>query len=241
MPKAPIPDLFDGLPVVTSARMRELDEAATKRFGIPALTLMENAGAAVAQETAAFLERAGKSVKGAKVVVCCGRGANGGDGLVAARHLKELGADVGVFICPPKKEPGGAGRYPEMTRINLERAKAAGVAAAEAGPESGLSSALASCDVALDALLGTGSSGKPAGAIHHMIQELTRSKKPVIAVDIPSGLHPDTGYHSGVFVTAAETCTLGLPKRGLVTPHAAKSVGTLKVLPIGYPEELLKP
>lgn len=242
MPKAPLPDLFEGLPVVTSARMRELDELATKRFGVPALTLMEHAGQACAQATAEFLEAQGKEIKGAKLVVCCGRGANGGDGLVAARHLKLAGADVKVFICPPKKEgPAGGGEYPELTRLNLKKAQEAGVVVTQAGPDAALAEALASADAALDALLGTGSSGKPAGAIHHMIQELTRSKKPVLAIDIPSGIHPDTGYHSGVFVTATETFTLGLPKRGLVTPHAQRSVGKLRVLPIGYPEGLLKP
>ncbi len=242
MSKAPIPDLFEGLPVVTSARMRELDELATRRFGVPALTLMENAGEAVAAAAVEFLKGQGKPVSQAKIVVCCGRGANGGDGLVAARHLKLDGADVSVFICPPRKEgPAGGGEYPELVRVNLKKAEEAGVAVKPAGPESGVEAALAPADVALDALLGTGSSGKPAGAIHHMIQALTRSKKPILAVDIPSGIHPDTGYHSGVFVTAAETLALGLPKRGLVTPHAARSVGKLKVLSIGYPAGLLKP
>jgi NAD(P)H-hydrate epimerase len=123
----------------------------------------------------------------------------------------------------------------------LEKAKAAGVKAVSAGPEAGLAQALACAHVVLDALLGTGSSGKPAGAIHHMIQEINRSKKPVLAVDIPSGVHPDTGYHSGVFITAAQTLTLGLPKRGLMAPHAKRNVGELKVLDIGYPPALLKP
>ena len=82
--------------------------------------------------------------------------------------------------------------------------------------------------------------GKPAGAIHHMIREMTASKKPVVAVDIPSGIHPDTGYHSGVFVVAELTLALGLPKRGLLTPHAKPAVGVLKVLDIGYPVALIK-
>ncbi|OGR93786.1 MAG: hypothetical protein A2V88_05180 [Elusimicrobia bacterium RBG_16_66_12] len=91
----------------------------------------------------------------------------------------------------------------------------------------------------LDALLGTGSSGKPAGAIHHMISEINKAKKPVVAVDIPTGLHPDTGYHSGAYVAADLTLTLGLPKKGLLAPHAKPCVGTLKVLDIGYPSQLV--
>jgi ADP-dependent NAD(P)H-hydrate dehydratase / NAD(P)H-hydrate epimerase len=238
MAKEPIPSEWEGLPVVDAAEMRRLDEAATRRFGIAAETLMENAGAAVASECAALLKASGKDAVGARVVVCCGRGANGGDGLVAARRLAEAGASVSVFLAPPKKD--GGGQYPPMVKSNLAKALAAGVTVKEAGEGSGLGAALAAADLALDALLGTGASGKPAGAIHHMIQELTRAKKPVVAVDIPSGIHPDTGYHSGVFVNAALTLTLGLPKRGLLAAHARKSVGALKVLDIGYPKELLR-
>jgi NAD(P)H-hydrate epimerase len=189
----------------------------------------------VAAETLAFLKERGVEPAKAKVAVCCGRGANGGDGLVAARHLKAAGVAVPVYLCPPKKDSG----YPQLVRDNLDAARKAGIEVREAGPESGLAEALASCDAVLDALLGTGSAGKPAGAVHHVIQEITRAKKPVIAVDIPSGLHPDTGHHSGVYLTADLTLTLGLPKRGLLAPHAKRFVGTLKVLDIGYPAELI--
>lgn len=237
MPKEPIPAVWEGLPVVTAAAMRNLDFDATARFGVPAADLMERAGAAVAVEALSFLKAAGTNPAKARVVICCGRGANGGDGLIAARHLKAAGAAVVAFLCPSKKDAG----YPELIAAALASARAAGVEVREAAPEAGLSHALAACDVALDALLGTGSAGKPAGAIHHMIQELTRSAKPVLAVDIPSGIHPDTGYHSGVFVNAVETLTLGLPKKGLLAAHARKHVGVLKVLDIGYPPELLRP
>ena len=241
MPKEPIPDVYESLPVVMAARMREVDRLAGERFGLTTEALMEKAGAAVAEETARFIkEKLGRETTGAGVVVCCGRGANGGDGLVAGRLLAGRGAKVSAFLCPPKKDGGASGDYPAYFKSNLERAKAAGVSAAESGAASGLAEALAQADVVLDALLGTGSAGKPAGAIHHMIQEINRSKKPVLAIDVPSGVHPDTGYHSGVFITAAVTLTLGLPKRGLVTPHAKRNVGELKILDIGYPPELLK-
>lgn len=236
--KEPIPDVWEGLPVVGAAAMRELDLAATEKHGLKALDLMENAGKAVAAESVVFLAEKGLSVKQAKIVVCCGRGANGGDGLVAARYLAEGGATVAAFLCPPKND--GAGKYPELVSVNLARAQAAGVTVTSAGPGSGLDKALAWCHLAIDALLGTGATGKPAGAIHHMIRELTVAKKPVIAVDIPSGIHPDTGYHSGVYVVADLTLTLGLAKRGLLAPHAKAAVGALKVLDIGYPLALLK-
>lgn len=235
-PKDTIPDVWEGLPVVDSARMRALDFDATARSSIPAAELMENAGRAVARETIAFLQEKGAKAAGSRVVVCCGRGANGGDGLVAARHLRAAGVGVVVFLCPAKKDAG----YPGLVRGVLDSAVKAGVEVRPAGPEAGLSAALAGCDLVLDALLGTGSSGKPAGAIHHMISEINKAKKPVVAVDLPTGLHPDTGYHSGAYVTADLTLTLGLPKKGLLAPHAKACVGTLKVLAIGYPDELIQ-
>ncbi|OGR87798.1 MAG: NAD(P)H-hydrate epimerase [Elusimicrobia bacterium RIFCSPHIGHO2_02_FULL_57_9] len=224
------------LPLASAEQMRELDRLAAQKFNLPVLQLMENAGQAVASEAAAYIKNVLKrQVGGAPIAVCCGRGANGGDGLVAARILREMGAKVHVVICPSKKETA----YPQSVSASLERAKAAGVEVSQAGPEAALGKILEQSVLILDALLGTGSSGKPAGAIHHMIQEITKSKKPVLAVDIPSGLHPDTGYHSGVYVTAAVTLTLGLPKRGLLAPHARKYVGALKVLDIGYPPALV--
>ncbi len=236
--KEPIPDVWEGLPVVGAAAMRALDAAATSKYGIKALDLMENAGKAVAAEAEALLATKALKVSQSTIVVCCGRGANGGDGLVAARLLKEGGANVSVFLCPAKADASGA--YPPLVAENLEKAKAAGVRVSTAGSGAGLAQALAGAHLAIDALLGTGANGKPAGAIHHMIQELTRAKKPVLAVDLPSGVHPDTGHHSGVFVTADVTVTFGLAKRGLLAPHAKKNVGVLKVAAIGYPEALLK-
>ena len=236
MPKGPLAEVYSGLPVVTAARMRQVDFDATARYGVAALDLMENAGRGVAAETIAFLKDRGIDATKASAVVVCGRGANGGDGLVAARHLKNQGVKVSVFLCPAKKDAA----YPELVRANREAAIKAGVEIRIAGPEAGLRETLAEADVIIEALLGTGSAGKPAGAIHHAVQEITRAKKPVIAIDLPTGIHPDTGHHSGVFVTADLTLTLGLPKRGLLAPQAAQYVGKLKVLDVGYPPELIK-
>jgi NAD(P)H-hydrate epimerase len=242
MPKELPPATYQGLPVVTAERMREVDRAATEKRGLKVIDLMENAGRAVASEVVVFLGSRGRELRGSRVAVCCGRGANGGDGLVAARLLKEGGAEVQAFICAPRKEgQGAAGRYPEPVQENLERARAAQVPVLPAEDEAALQAGLAQAEVILDGLLGTGSSGKPAGTVRKVIQAMTRSLKPVVAIDLPSGIHPDTGYHSGVFVTAALTLTLGLPKRGLVTAHARRYVGELKVLDIGFPKDLLTP
>ena len=235
--KSLVPDIYQGLPVVTAQRMAEIDREAITRHGIPALELMENAGRAVADESASLLAARGGVLAESLITVCCGRGNNGGDGLVAARYLKEKGAEVMVFLAPPKRD----GRYSPEVQENLGRAVAAGVSIHQVSEEIiELEVRIRSSALLIDALLGTGATGKPAGPVHKMIQCMVRSKKPVVAVDIPSGLHPDTGHHSGVVVEAALTLCLGLPKRGLLAAAARRYVGELKVLDIGFPKEVLR-
>lgn len=235
MPKAPIPDVFEGHRVVTAVQMIELDRRATSEFGVPSLELMERAGREVAERGLAWTAaKAGKPAGGLRFTACCGRGNNGGDGLVAARYLRKAGAEATAFLMPPKD-----GGYPAEVQENLRRALEAGVNVLQLSEDAAeLDKSLAACDAALDALLGTGSSGKPMGLTRLAVQRLMRSGKPLIAIDIPSGLHPDTGHHSGVFVAAALTLTLGLPKRGLLAAHALKNVGELQVVDIGYPPQL---
>ncbi|MFH1618842.1 MAG: NAD(P)H-hydrate epimerase [bacterium] len=239
MSKIPIPEQYNSLPVVVAEKMRELDRRATQEYGISPESLMENAGRAVAEE---FLKVCIPALAGSpgdiKAVICCGRGNNGGDGLVAGRYLRQAGAAVEAFMLSPKKETGFAG----LVAINLEKAREKGVDIffMEESGLTRLESLLASCTAVLDALLGTGSAGKPEGAMKRVIQVMNRSGRPIAAIDIPSGLQPDTGHHSGVFIKARWTFTLGLVKRGLLAPHAAPNVGELKVLDIGYPAELVR-
>ena len=219
------------LPAVTAARMREIDRQATQERGLRVIDLMENAGRAVAAEVQAYFGK----VHPGRIAVCCGRGANGGDGLVAARYLKEDGLQVQVFLCAPK------GSYPEPVAVNLERAKAAGIAVAATEDEAALQTGLAQADVILDGLLGTGSSGKPTGIIVKVIEAMASSGKPVAAIDLPSGLDPDTGAAQGACAPAVLTLTLGLPKIGLLAAQARQYVGEIKVLDVGFPQDLLHP
>ena len=76
--------------------------------------------------------------------------------------------------------------------------------------------------------------------MHRVIQLMNKSARPIVAVDIPSGLSPDTGHHSGVFIIAKLTLTLGFAKSGLMAAHAQKNTGVIKVLPIGYPPGLIE-
>lgn len=238
MTETPLPSEYKGLPVVGVEKMRELDSRASTQYGIPSAVLMENAGKAVAERlleicVPALVPGAGQL----RVAVCCGKGNNGGDGLVAARYLKEAGADAEVYIIAPKK-----GRdFGELVSANLKKAGEKGVRInfLEAGLDA-MEKFLPSSSVLVDALLGTGSAGRPEGLLRKIIQLMNKSGKPIAAVDIPSGIDPDTGYHSGVFIKARWTLALGLPKKGLLAVHAAANVGELQVLDIGYPEELVR-
>lgn len=248
MPKMPLPSQYNGLPVVGAEKMRELDRRAMEEYGIPPETLMENAGRAVAKE---ILNACIPSLiphplpsrslvphpSSFSLVFCCGSGNNGGDGLVAARILKEAGANPEVFLISPGKGKNFGG----LVLSNLERAREKGVKinmiADDLRP---LEKSLSSCNICVDALLGTGSVGKPCGILKKIVQLMNKSGKPVAAVDIPSGINPDTGYHSGVFIKAKWTFTLGMPKTGLIAPHALVNVGELKVLDIGFPSDLVR-
>lgn len=237
MSKIPQVKEYDGLPVVTAAKMKVLDSRATLDFGVPAHDLMENAGKAVAEAALEFAASLGKEPASLKAAVCCGKGNNGGDGLVAARYLKQAGVSVKVFILPPK-DTG----YGELVVRNLEAAKAAGVPVEMTSKDSldALLAEFSAADILLDALLGVSAVGKPTGPVHRVIQLMNRSATPIIAVDLPSGLSPDTGHHSGVFIIAKLTLTLGFAKTGLMAAHAQKNTGVIKVLPIGYPPELIE-
>jgi len=238
MSKIPQVSEFQGLPVVTAEKMKYLDKRASLDYGIKEETLMENAGRGVFEEVKTFCEKElKKELKNLKTAVFCGRGNNGGDGLVCARYLKEAGAGTKVFMVAP-----GEKGYGELVVKNLEKAKSAGtdIHLAEFSNLEELPEKIKDCDLLVDALLGISAVGKPVGVVRRMIQAANKSGKPILAVDIPSGLSPDTGHHSGVFITARLTLTLGFAKSGLMAPHAQKNTGEIKVIDIGYPGELIE-
>ncbi len=236
MSRTPPVKEFDGLPVLPAEKVKYLDKKASLEYGIPAHGLMENAGRAAAGEIIKFAAgELGKKASGLLAVVCCGRGNNGGDGLVAARYLKKAGALVKVFILPPT-ETG----YGELVAKNLQALKDAGIDAVQAREDAmdTLKAALSSADLLVDALLGISAEGKPSGPVSRVIQLMNQSARPVVALDLPSGLSPDTGHYGGASVIARLTLTFGFAKPGLLEPRARKSVGRLKVLSIGYPKGL---
>ncbi len=238
MSKVPQIKVFQGLPVLTSAKMKYIDNIATLEYGIKEGELMENAGSSLAMETTAFAERkTGKKKDEIKIAVFCGRGNNGADGLVCARYLKSGGIKTKVFIVSP-----GEKGYGKLSVENMTKAKEAGVDICLVDPDNLdiVEKESQDYDIFVDALLGISAMGKPAGVVKRLIQIINKHGKPVVAADIPSGLNPDTGHHSGVFIKAELTITFGFAKTGLMAAHAQKNIGELKVAPIGYTQEIVK-
>lgn len=206
--------------------MRSIDERAVAEYGTPSLLLMENAGRAVAERALGMLGR-----RGGRVEVVCGKGNNGGDGFVAARHLFNRGVEVRCLLAGAPEEVRGD------ARVNLDLARKLGI---QVEPITEGSPPELGGDLVLDALLGTGFQGTPRGAVAAGIEAIHRSEIPALAVDVPSGLNADTGEAGDLCVRAAETVTFGLPKVGLAVYPGRALAGELTVAHISLPRPLLE-
>jgi NAD(P)H-hydrate epimerase len=211
-----------GAPAITAAQMAEIDRVAVDEYAMSLEMLMENASRGVALAARAFLD--GRLV-GRRIVALAGPGNNGGDAFGAARHLLNWGADVMCVLSQPPE------RLRPLPRRQLDILVATGARWAESVDER----TLALADLVLDGLLGYSVSGPPRGRIGWLIEAANDSRAPILAIDLPSGLHPDTGLPLERAVVAALTVTLGLPKVGLTRPVARRFVGTLLLADIGVP------
>ncbi len=216
-------------PVFSGDEMRRVDQRAIRELGIPGGVLMESAGRGAAERIVAALPVWGLGKRGARVVVVCGKGGNGGDGFVVARHLKRAGHRVSVFLVAAPEEVRGdaAGKLREMERR--------GIRPHVVRDDDTLAQALAASDVVVDALLGTGARGAPTPAIARAIELINGAGRPVVALDVPSGLSADGEAPEGPVVHAALTTTFAGLKRGLVAGHGAASAGRVEVVDIGVP------
>ena len=212
--------------VLTPAEAAELDRA-TQARGIPADDLMEAAGREVAD---AALRLVGGAY-GRRAVVVCGKGNNGGDGLVAARYLDAAGVRTTVLML----EAG----LREPAATNLDRLERSSVRRRPFSLDA-LERELARADVAVDAIFGTGFRGVPEGSSAKAIAALNASTAPVVAVDIPSGVDGTTAAVAGEAVRADLTVTFGAPKPGLVLFPGAEFAGIVEVEPIGFPDDLIR-
>jgi ADP-dependent NAD(P)H-hydrate dehydratase / NAD(P)H-hydrate epimerase len=224
----PLPKGKCAVRVTTAAEMRELDRLAIETYGIPGVVLMENAGAQVAR----ILWQEYPDLQACRVAVLCGHGNNGGDGFVIARYLHNKGVAVSVFLMgEPGNIRGDAGAHLDVLRrvgVTPEPVRTAESAQA-------VGARLADYDVLLDALLGTGLRAEVSGVFQLIIAAMNAAGRPILSVDIPSGLSADTGTPLGEPVRASLTVTMALPKRGLLLYPAAEYVGRLVVVDIGFP------
>ena len=208
--------LRDQVGSVSSAALRRADAEAASTFGIEPLQLMEVAGWQVARFVDAFLD----GIQNKRVTVVAGSGNNGGDALVAARFLLQRGAIVNASIVPSRNANSLAGRH----ALTIRRL---GIPITEAPQGIG-----ASADVLIDGLFGTGIRlplRDPAPAI---IAAMNATGRPIVAIDVPSGMDADTGMGANTAVRAAATVTLAAPKAGLA---GASNAGRVFVADIGMP------
>jgi len=212
--------------IVTAEQMKELDRRAGEEFGVPSIVLMENAGLRTFDVVREMLD----DMDGSRVVVVCGRGNNGGDGFVVARHLRQIGVDVRVLLAARPDEVSGD------ARVNLEIARKSGIEVEEIAEIGRVRTVLAHSDLIVDALFGTGIKGEITGLPGEVIDAVNEAGRPVVAVDLPSGLDADTGQICGRCVRADRTVTFGLPKIGLATFPGALYAGRVSVAEIGIPE-----
>ena len=225
--------------VLTAAQMREADRLTTERYGVSGTQLMENAGTAIAE----FLRDRFAELPRCKILVLCGKGNNGGDGLVVARQLKNFGASAAVFLfANPGSVEGDAAANLKRWQQGLGELH---VVTSEAEWESSRG-ALAEADLIVDALLGTGLRGPVEGLLAAVIRDLNearakrRGKSVVVAVDMPSGLASDAQDFGGPVVAADFTVTLTAPKVGQLVLQHSPCCGVLVVKDIGTPPELLE-
>jgi NAD(P)H-hydrate epimerase len=212
-----------GLVYLTAEEMAEADRTAIEDYGIDVIALMENAGLSVANVARKML---GGTVDGRTVCALVGRGNNGGDGLVAARHLHNWGAVVQVVL---------AGDRAGLRDVPAKQAEIVGkMGIPFKGPEEDFGNV----QLMVDALLGYGSRGSPREPVAGLIRRANASRFPILAVDIPSGMDATTGEIGEPCIEAKATVTFGFPKTGFLNPAARKHVGELYLADISMPQRI---
>lgn len=216
--------------VVTAQEMRQIDQQTIEQIGIPGAVLMEHAGSAVVRVLREYFPEC------QRVGIVVGKGNNGGDGLVVARQLAHAGQPIQIFLVSPSESFAGDA----LTNLQIAQNLALPITPVLSDGElKGLKSQLASSDLIVDSIFGTGLRGGVHGFVGDVIACINRSGKPVIAIDLPSGLSADTGIAEGACIQASHTVTMGLPKRGNLIHPGAALTGKLDVADIGFPSSVI--
>ena len=205
---------------LTRAQARQHDDHCMRTLGMPGIVLMENAARGCAELALRMLPRTGH----ARVVVMCGPGQNGGDGHAIARHLHNAGCAVQVIELAPPREATDA-----HTMRHIAKAMQIPSSAFDADRP------LPPCDLVVDALFGTGLDRPLTGRELAAVRAINAAGRPVLSVDLPSGMHCDTGAERPECVHATLTATMVAPKAGFGAPGAAARIGRVEVVQTGGP------
>src|SRR6188768_1108777 len=219
------------IPVLSREEMRKFDAHASHAAQVPSLLLMENAGRGAADVIARELGLARGS--GARIVVVCGAGNNGGDGFVVARRLLTLGAEPVVYLLVKAERLSGdaLSNYHSFLGVGGKV-----VELLEPNQLSVLSAAIEPARAVVDAVFGTGLDRPVSGIFRYAIEFMNGASCPIFALDLPSGLDADTGGVLGVAVRAGTTITFAHAKLGLLTPSGSQHAGKLHTADIGVPD-----
>lgn len=212
------------IPTLTSKEMAELDRKLVEEYHIEVQLMMENAGRALAVQASRLV---GGSVLNRRVLVMAGKGNNGGGGLVAARNLHNWGARVEVVLSSPVYELKDVPAKQALILHSMKIPIGVGSGTVRAND----------FDLTVDALLGYNQKGDPRAGVAELVSEANDSGKPIIALDVPTGLDPDSGFPSKPCIRATQTLTLALPKLGLLREQARAYVGKLFLADISVPRE----
>jgi len=219
--------------LATAEIMRKLDGKAIEEFGIPGLVLMENAARGTVNSM--FRHFPGLSTK--RVGVLAGRGNNGGDALAVARYLINRGVACQVYLLAAKEEVKGD------AAVNLEILQRMGGEVASIRNQEAfkaIQERIAANDLLVDGILGTGLKGPVKEFLYDLIAFINSLNRPVVSIDLPSGLDSDSGQILGICIKAALTVTFGLPKRGLLVLPGAKWCGPLELVDISLPRSAVE-
>jgi len=219
--------------VATAEQMQELDRKAIEGYKIPGIVLMENAGRGAAE----VISSAFPDIQNKKIAIVAGKGNNGGDGFVIARHLLNRGISVKVYLLTdPKALRGDA----EINYHIFSRMKGEVIPVPSSKDYQKVKRDLDKFDLLIDGIFGTGLDAEVRGYYREVIDHLNTLQRPIVAIDIPSGLDANTGKPFGTAIRAALTVTFGLPKVGHLISPGPDYVGTLKVIDIGIPRRLVE-
>jgi len=216
--------------ILTSQQMRRIDRRAARSFGVPEIVLMENAGLRLLE----VLQRIEGDLRTRRILLLCGRGNNGGDTFVLARHLHNQGIPFAALLFGPRRDVRGS------ALVNLKALERLGAPPREVtgrGEWKTARALLDTRDLIVDGILGTGLSRPVQGFLASVIEDVNAARALVLAVDVPSGLSGDSFEIPGPCLRADHTVAFVRPKLPHVFPPAESMCGRLHVVDIGLPNE----